>query len=45
MMLQGAGLICDSRGHITILDREGLEKFACQCYATVKVEFDRLLGE
>ncbi|MEP6741019.1 MAG: helix-turn-helix domain-containing protein [bacterium] len=45
MMLQGAGLIRYSRGHITILDRAGLEEFACECYATVKVEFDRLLGE
>lgn len=44
MMLQGAGLIRYSRGHITILDREGLEEFACECYATVKIEFDRLLG-
>jgi CRP-like cAMP-binding protein len=44
MMLQGSGLIRYSRGHITILDREGLEEFACECYATVRVEFDRLLG-
>jgi CRP-like cAMP-binding protein len=44
MMLQGAGLIRYSRGHITILDRAGLEEFACECYATVKIEFDRLLG-
>jgi CRP-like cAMP-binding protein len=45
MLLQGAGFIRYSRGHITVLDREGLEEFACECYATVKVEFDRLLGE
>jgi len=44
MMLQGAELIRYSRGHITILDRQGLEEFACECYAAVKVEFDRLLG-
>lgn len=44
MMLQGAGFIRYTRGHITILDREGLEEFACECYATVKAEFDRLLG-
>ncbi len=44
MMLQGAGLIRYSRGQITILDRVGLEEFACECYAAVKVEFDRLLG-
>jgi CRP-like cAMP-binding protein len=45
MLLQAAGFIRYSRGHITVLDREGLEEFACECYATVKVEFDRLLGE
>jgi Mn-dependent DtxR family transcriptional regulator len=45
MMLQSSGLIRYSRGHITILDRKGLEEFSCECYGTVKVEFDRLLGE
>jgi len=44
MLLQSAGLIRYSRGHITVLDREGMEEFACECYAVVKVEFDRLLG-
>lgn len=41
--LQAAGLIHYSRGHITILDRPGLEKRACECYGVVKLEFDRLL--
>jgi CRP-like cAMP-binding protein len=41
--LQAAGLIRYSRGHIHILDREGLEARACECYAIVKHEFDRLL--
>lgn len=45
MMLQEAGLIRYSRGNITILDRGGLEEFACECYATVKAASDRLLGE
>jgi len=41
--LQSAGLIKYSRGHITVLDREGLEARTCECYAVVKKEFDRLL--
>jgi hypothetical protein len=40
--LQKAGLIRDSRGHITILDPEGLGASACECHAIVKKEFDRL---
>ena len=41
--LQDAGLIKYSRGHITVLDRTGLEARTCECYAVVKKEFDRLL--
>jgi CRP-like cAMP-binding protein len=41
--LQQAGLIRYARGHITVLDREGLEKRTCECYAVVKKEYDRLL--
>ena len=41
--LQDAGLIHYSRGRITILDRAGLEKRACECYSVVKTELDRLL--
>jgi CRP-like cAMP-binding protein len=37
-------LIDYQRGHITILDRPALEKRSCECYATGKREFDRLLG-
>jgi Mn-dependent DtxR family transcriptional regulator len=42
--LQKAGLIRYVRGHITILDRQGLEATSCECYQVVKTEFDRLLG-
>ncbi len=42
MLLQAAGLIRYARGHITILDRERLEEYACECYEVVKKEFDRL---
>lgn len=41
--LQRAGLISYRRGHITVLDRVGLELQACECYALVKKESDRLL--
>lgn len=41
--LQRAGLISYRRGHITVLDRSGLESRVCECYAVVKNEFDRLL--
>lgn len=43
--LQRAGLIRYSRGRITVLDRPGLEKRTCECYAVVKRESDRLLPQ
>ncbi len=43
LKLQKAGLIHYSRGHVTILDRAGLEQRTCECYAVVKKEYDRLL--
>ncbi|MGA7966849.1 MAG: Crp/Fnr family transcriptional regulator, partial [Gammaproteobacteria bacterium] len=39
--LQQAGLIAYHRGHITVLDRPGVEARACECYAVVKKEYDR----
>lgn len=41
--LQKLGIINYCRGHITILDRPRLEQLACECYAVVKKESDRLL--
>ena len=43
--LQRAGLISYRRGHITVLDRPGLESSTCECYQVVKKEFQRLLCE
>jgi Mn-dependent DtxR family transcriptional regulator len=43
LKLQRAGLISYARGHIHVLDRQGLEKRTCECYAVVKKEYDRLL--
>lgn len=45
LKLQAAGLIRYARGHITVLDRNGLEHVACECYAVVRKEYDRLLIE
>ncbi|MDO8312197.1 MAG: Crp/Fnr family transcriptional regulator [Sideroxyarcus sp.] len=42
--LQQAGIISYRRGHITVLDRSGLEDHACECYEVVKRESDRLFG-
>jgi CRP-like cAMP-binding protein len=41
--LQQANFIHYSRGHIEIMDPDGLRKTACECYATVKAQYDRLL--
>ena len=45
LKLQHAGLIQYARGHISVLDRDGLEKRSCECYAVVKKEYDRLLPQ
>ncbi|MFZ2649743.1 MAG: Crp/Fnr family transcriptional regulator [Burkholderiaceae bacterium] len=42
--LQHAGVIRYRRGHISVLDRRALETRACECYAVVKKETSRLLG-
>jgi len=43
LKLQRAGLISYARGRISVLDRPGVEQRACECYAVVKKEYDRLL--
>ncbi len=43
MQLQAAGIIRYTRGKISVLDRPGLERRTCECYAVVKKEYDRLL--
>lgn len=41
--LQDAGIIEYSRGRIRVLDRGALERRACECYAVVRDEYERLL--
>lgn len=41
--LQLKGLIEHHRGHITVLDRAGIEDLSCECYQVVRVETDRLI--
>ena len=43
--LQRAGIISYHRGHISVLDRPGLELHVCECYQVVKEEVDRLLSD
>ena len=43
--LQHAGLISYRRGHISVLNRQGLEARSCECYGVVKKEFSRLLSQ
>ena len=42
-VLQKAGLITYARGNITILDREGLERFACPCYKVISDFFQKTM--
>ena len=43
--LQHAGIISYRRGHISVLERSGLETGACECYDVVKKESDRLMSD
>jgi CRP-like cAMP-binding protein len=42
-ILQKAGFIHYARGHITVLDRLGLEAATCECYQITKAQFDERL--
>lgn len=42
--LQQAGLIRYARGHIKILNRDGLEDCACECYSVIRAETDKMMG-
>jgi len=42
-MLQNAGVIRYRRGHIKVLDREGLEAVSCECYGVVRRNIARVL--
>ena len=41
--LQEAGMIQYTRGHIKLLDVRALQDTACECYQTVKLNYDALL--
>ena len=43
-VLQQAGLIRYARGVITVRNRAGLERAACECYASVTDEYERIFG-
>ena len=43
-ILQKAGVIRYGYGRVAVLDRAGLEAAACECYGTVRRQYERLLG-
>lgn len=45
LALQAANIIRNARGHISVLDRQQLMLRSCECYATVRHEYDRLLPD
>jgi hypothetical protein len=45
LALQQAGLISYRRGHITVLDRQGLENRSCECYSVIQTQYGQLLRD
>jgi CRP-like cAMP-binding protein len=43
-VLRKAGVIRYTYGHVTVLDRAGLEEASCECYGAVRDRFEELLG-
>jgi CRP-like cAMP-binding protein len=43
-VLQKAGVVSYTHGHMAVLDRAGLEAASCECYGTVREQFEYLLG-
>jgi CRP-like cAMP-binding protein len=43
--LEKTGLVTNHRGTVSIVDRPRLEQLSCECYATAKANFSRLLPE
>jgi CRP-like cAMP-binding protein len=41
--LKAAGLIRNTHGQVTVIDRQGLEAASCECYGTVRNEYQRLV--
>jgi hypothetical protein len=42
--LQDQGLISARRGRVIVVDREGLKRHACECYAAVSDHFGAVIG-
>ncbi|HXM76708.1 MAG TPA: helix-turn-helix domain-containing protein, partial [Thermoanaerobaculia bacterium] len=40
--LQTSGFISYTQGHVSVLDRAGLESAACECYRVVRAELDQV---